>query len=276
MQASNQLISSCKQLLGIFLLNKYCFFAFFLVIYVQVLKLNTTKADNQELSCNFIMELRHLKEYAETFRCKGSESMPNCDWSTVDLEVTSIDGLIFRLQSVCKNPDCKRTTKQNNVSAKFDQAFQTAMVVNGISPTQMGDFLLDLNFTTSRSESRRQAVDICSVKNVKLRKSIKEKLVEVGHTDQQRLMEAILKAKPEVVFGMIDGAYPTRGHSSRVAFVTLMVMWDGKPQVLFTVIVKKKKVKSSEEQEDSEAELEGDSIWTEVSSNGLEGECHIL
>ena len=59
-----------------------------------------------------------------------------------------------------------------------------------------------------------------------------------------------------------------------------MVVIDGKPLILYTVVVKKKKVKSNEEDREEEAESEGDSedesIWTEAGSSGLEGECHIL
>ena len=115
---------------------------------------------------------------------------------------------------------------------------------------------------------------------------VRQKLVKVGKTDQQRAMEAVLKLKPKYLYCMIDGAYPIRGRSSRVAFITLMAVIDGKPLILWTVIVKKKKVKPNGEEEEtesegeseseSEGESEDNSIWTEVGSNALEGECHIL
>ena len=241
------------------------------------------------------MGLGQMKEMMDKLTCSTCKTM-----SKFDLIAKSIDGVIFNIIARCKLSSCIAEFKVKSQSSGFNTAFWTAMTVNGILPTQMQEFLLDLNFTTS-GDGRKNAIDILSDTNIQRRKEVMEKIVVVCRDDQKKAMAKLLQSEPRELVGMVDGAYPTKGFFSKTAFVTLMLMIDGKPMILYSVIVKKKKKKSKSEIEEEEKrraekrqegqagnedgdieddeevdEDDEDSVWTEVNSNGLEGECHRL
>lgn len=184
----------------------------------------------------------------------------------------------------CKAEDCQFAVKTWSVPKQFTEAFLSSMTINGVLPTRAQEFLLDLNFSTYGDGKGKQAVDILSNQNQKKRKIVKEKIVNAGKKDQDRALGAILQSPPRRLFGQLDAAYPTRGRDSKSAFVTFMVMIDGKPQILSSKIVKRKRKKKKQHEgegdsEDSESEDEldenGHVIWTDLNANAYEKTCKV-
>ena len=121
----------------------------------------------------------------------------------------------------CQCASCKIQLDFCLVEGNFTEALFLCMFANGISPTQMQSFLIGMNFAY-KSEKTTFAVDFQSKYNLRLRNTIMPRIVELARVDQKLHFDNIIKSTANVIDISIDGAYPVRGRSSPVAFVSIL------------------------------------------------------
>ena len=222
---------------------------------MQVLKLNSKKASGlnveQVPSC-LIMEMAALKEIIEMRPCSKL-----CGENKVDIWTSSMKGMTSFLESECLkcgHVNKLKSTKNDN----FNVAWWTSMLNNGMPMTHFNRFLLDLNFSGISKNGNESAVCFKSKYMTNTRSQTRLKLIRLGYADQKKWLQELIDSEDETVYLSVDGAYPTRGRSSKICFVTLMATVNDVKRVIDTFIVKKDPSYEDDEEPEDNEESEDD------------------
>ena len=196
-----------------------------------------------------MMELKCLKKVLETRNC-------SCGSNKIDIFVTTMTGVKSFLNWRCVQ--CKHVEKFSTTTDKFNAAFWTAIVSNGISSTQAEEFFLDLNFSAVNEVGHTISVNFMSDFNVKLRHQMMNNIVAAGLKDQSYWLNIAKQSDSRCLTCMCDGCYPVRGFNSSCCITTLMLkLKDEGKKIVQTVVSKQDNSKEGEEEGQSvEAEVE--------------------
>ena len=206
------------------------------------------------------VQVARLKSVLEQRYC-------GCGGNKVHLWPSSIKGLIMHLWCQCAS--CKTPFDFCLVEGNFTEAFFTCMLANGVSLTQMQQFLYGMNFA-AKSDTSSFSVDISSKYNLHLRNTIMPQIVKLARLDQKKNLDKIINSTNDVIDISIDGAYPVRGHMSPVAFVTILERATKK--IIYTIVVKKDKSRDEGEAEVDDDEQEDDEFASMIAELNNEEE----